>query len=297
MASIISAGTTSATSLNISADTSGVLQLASNNGTTAVTVDAAQNVGIGTSSPARKLDVAGSGDVYGQIATSNGGAFFNLDVQAATPDYKALWGTVAGVRKWGIGNYGTSASDVIAFYTGGATERARIDSSGNLLVGRMSLGTASGVSPGNAQTSSAWSINNGTNMASFNIDRVSFNAGIYYVLNGNSVGVNLSNGSTSWGAQSDERTKDIIEPITNAAEKVATLRAVIGKYKTDNEDIRRSFLIAQDVQAVLPEAVSADNKGVLNLRYTETIPLLVAAIQELKAELDTVKAELSALKG
>ena len=44
MASIISAGTTSGTSLNLSGDTSGVLQLASNGSTTAVTIDTSQNV-------------------------------------------------------------------------------------------------------------------------------------------------------------------------------------------------------------------------------------------------------------
>jgi len=51
MASIVSAGTTSSTALNMSADTSGVLQLASNNGTTAVTIDTSQYVGIGTTTP------------------------------------------------------------------------------------------------------------------------------------------------------------------------------------------------------------------------------------------------------
>jgi hypothetical protein len=59
MASIISAGTTSGTSLNLSGDTSGVLQLASNGSTTAVTVDTSQNVGIGTASPTGKLNVHG----------------------------------------------------------------------------------------------------------------------------------------------------------------------------------------------------------------------------------------------
>jgi hypothetical protein len=62
MASIISAGTTSGTSLNLSADTSGVLQLATNGTTTAVTIDTSQNVGIGTTSPssfAGKLVVNG----------------------------------------------------------------------------------------------------------------------------------------------------------------------------------------------------------------------------------------------
>jgi hypothetical protein len=43
MASIISAGTTSGTSLNLSGDTSGVLQLASNGSTTAVTINTSQN--------------------------------------------------------------------------------------------------------------------------------------------------------------------------------------------------------------------------------------------------------------
>ena len=51
MASSISAGTTSATALVCTADTTGALQLATNNGTVAVTVDTNQNVGVGTSSP------------------------------------------------------------------------------------------------------------------------------------------------------------------------------------------------------------------------------------------------------
>jgi len=58
MASVISAGTTSGTSLNLSADTSGVLQLATNGTTTAVTIDTSQNVGIGTANPSRKLTVS-----------------------------------------------------------------------------------------------------------------------------------------------------------------------------------------------------------------------------------------------
>jgi hypothetical protein len=114
-----------------------------------------------------------------------------------------------------------------------------------------------------------------------------------------SAGVYLTDNATSWSSASDERLKDIIEPIIDAANKVSTLRAVIGKYKTDEEGTRRSFLIAQDVQKVLPEAVNKqkDEIGTLSLAYTDVIPLLVKAIQELKAELDSVKAELQTLKG
>jgi hypothetical protein len=108
-------------------------------------------------------------------------------------------------------------------------------------------------------------------------------------------GVVLSNGATSWSAVSDETKKDIIEPIENGLAKIATLRAVIGKYKNEPEGIRRSFLIAQDVQAVLPEAVSpitdiTDNTTALGLAYSDVIPLLVAAIKELNAKFDAYVA-------
>jgi len=112
----------------------------------------------------------------------------------------------------------------------------------------------------------------------------------------NTGGVNLTNGATSWASASDERLKDIIEPITGAMAKVNTLRTVMGKYKTDAEGTRRPFLIAQDVIAVLPEAVDAiadtrkgDETEYLSVRYTDTIPLLIAAIKELKAEFDAYK--------
>jgi len=117
-----------------------------------------------------------------------------------------------------------------------------------------------------------------------------------YVVN-SSAGVYLGAGSTAWASASDERLKDIIEPITNGLTKVASLRAVIGKFKTDAEGTRRSFLIAQDVQAVLPEAISTTmvkddetNTEYLGVSYTDVIPLLVAAIKELKAEFDAYKA-------
>jgi hypothetical protein len=66
MASIISAGTTTGTALNMSADTSGALQLATNNGTTAATFDTSQN--------ATFVGVVGTASVFfenGQTVSSN----------------------------------------------------------------------------------------------------------------------------------------------------------------------------------------------------------------------------------
>jgi len=112
---------------------------------------------------------------------------------------------------------------------------------------------------------------------------------------GGTGGVELSSGGTSWSAMSDERLKDVIEPITSAIDKVNQLRSVIGKYKTDAADKRRSFLIAQDVKKVLPEAVSETTLAkdatdtYLTVAYTDLIPLLVAAINEMSAEIKALK--------
>jgi hypothetical protein len=115
---------------------------------------------------------------------------------------------------------------------------------------------------------------------------------VCYFHNTAGTGVALYTGNNSWSAVSDERLKDIIEPIKDAANKVSSLRAVIGRYKTDKKEIRRSFLIAQDVQKVLPEVVDigTDEQETLNIRYTEVIPLLVAAINDIKEQFDAYVA-------
>ncbi|CAB4166048.1 Intramolecular chaperone auto-processing domain containing protein [uncultured Caudovirales phage] len=115
-------------------------------------------------------------------------------------------------------------------------------------------------------------------------------SGAFGVQSGGTGGVYLADAGTSWSAVSDETQKDILEPITDGVQKVSTLRALIGKYKTDAVGTRRSFLIAQDVQKVLPEAV-VEQDGILGLAYTDVIPLLVSAIQELSAKVAALEAK------
>jgi hypothetical protein len=81
MASIVSAGTTSATALNMSADTSGVLQLASNNGTVGVTLSTAQNLMIGsTTDNGYKLKVVG-GNASNLLIDNGGQQYTQLLIQ------------------------------------------------------------------------------------------------------------------------------------------------------------------------------------------------------------------------
>jgi hypothetical protein len=121
-------------------------------------------------------------------------------------------------------------------------------------------------------------------------------ANTFYILNQSPTGVSIADGATSWSSVSDERSKTSVTPFENAAAKVLSLRAGTGRYLTDDEGVSRSFLIAQDVQAVLPEAVDVggDEQGTLSLRYTDTIPLLVAAIQEQQAQIAQLTQRLAA---
>ena len=115
--SSISAGTTSTTTLVHSGDTTGSLVFKTNDtgsgGTTAVTIDTSQNVGIGTTSPAYPLDVAGNLRSNSWIGRANGSA-----PSADCAIYRATDNTLG--------------------FSTASTERMRIDSSGNVLVGTTS---------------------------------------------------------------------------------------------------------------------------------------------------------------
>ena len=81
------------------------------------------------------------------------------------------------------------------------------------------------------------------------------------------------------------------------AKKVAPLLGA----KVDDETVRRPYLIAQDVQAVQPQAVkpapfdiaedgtSKTGENYLTVQYEKLIPLLVEGIKELRAEIKALK--------
>jgi hypothetical protein len=167
--------------------------------------------------------------------------------------------------------------------------------SGSLLLGT-TTGTAARLHIAHPQTQESIRIRNTDSAAGRERRLTTDNNNTFYVLDETTVGVYIGQGSTSWTGLSDERHKDVIEPIENAASKVSSLRAVIGKYKTDEDGVRRSFLIAQDVQAVFPEAVDTTDPDKLGLRYTELIPLLTAAIQEQQALIQDLTARLEAVE-
>jgi hypothetical protein len=94
-------------------------------------------------------------------------------------------------------------------------------------------------------------------------------------------GVYLGQNSTAWTANSDLRLKDVVGTIEGALDKLSQIRGVLYSWKADAKKRVYPGVIAQEVQAVLPEAIDADDPEKLGVRYSELVPLLVNAVNEL----------------
>ena len=212
------------------------------------------------------------------------------------------------------------AANTVAFATGGV-DRTRITSDGNLVHGPGGTGNGAAVMSMNAGSASgsygtiSFRKNNVQNcmilhrsgaIGGASNDLALFGEsgnGIYTYTNGGTAGPYVASGGTSWTNSSDERLKNITGEIQDGLSKVCTLRASQFTWKGDVTAKPQVGLIAQDVQAVLPEIVTSsvvskdDPTEYLGISYTEVIPLLVAAIKELKTELDAATARIAALEG
>lgn len=295
----------------------------------------AGNVGIGTASPTQKLDVNGNVAITGasrrilsDFSAALTGTFFQTSTVNGTTNLGVIPnGTGALSQMLLFSNSDSTNSGALSLYHTAGNGYVQTSANGTGVAGNLyyypggtfcaAMNTTGNVGIGvftpNGKLEVSDPVNRTEATAQFTISGSGYAAAHYldatgYYIRHNSAsrqirviantgGVSLAAAATAWAAISDETQKDIIEPITNAASKLSAVRTVIGKYKTDDEGTRRSFLIAQDIQAVLPEAVDTDADGILSLRYTEMIPLLVAAIKEQQAMIEDLKARVTALGG
>ncbi len=106
---------------------------------------------------------------------------------------------------------------------------------------------------------------------------------------------------------SDERVKFDKEPVSNAVEKICSLTGyTFGIQLTESESVRSAGIIAQDLEKVLPVAVSSDGSGTTpegkeindlkTVDYSAMSALYVEAIKELTNRLKGVESELAALR-
>jgi len=103
---------------------------------------------------------------------------------------------------------------------------------------------------------------------------------------------------------SDRREKTDFAPAKSYLDTICAIPVQTFKYIDQTDDELNLGVVAQDVQSVAPELVSESNWGTekepkmrLSIYQTDLQYALMKCIQELKAELDSVKAELATLKG
>ena len=349
MTSTINASTSSG--IVQSADTSGILQLQTAN-TAALTIDASQNVGIGTASPSFGLVVQkdnGSGYVAGFRSTS-GSPMLTIQTTGGTTQLQGLnsalsatadiamqvsggnvgIGTsspafpldVAGAMRgnsW-IGRTNTSAptadaaiyraaDNTLAFSTAN-TERMRIDSSGNLLVNRTTQSQSGQYSADFDGTSKRGAVYNNT--AAFTSSNF-----VTFSDRGTIVGTIAQNGpsTVNYATSSDYRLKENIAPMQNALATVQALKPVTYKWKSDGSD--GQGFIAHELQAVVPDCVTGEKDAVEivddlddegKVISTKEVPryqgidtsflvaTLTAAIQEQQALIESLTTRLTALE-
>jgi hypothetical protein len=237
----------------------------------AMTIDSSGNVGIGTASPASKLELSGIGT----------GVWLTLDRQDTNTNIIDF--TETGTRLGYVGYVGdnliiNNAKTSSTTFNIANAEKMRLDSSGKLLVG-----TTSGAGRFNiAQSGNLWAQTiNHSNATQFFID---------FQQNGSQVGSITGNGTNaSYNTISDERLKENIKDTTHVV-NIDDIRVREYDWKVDGSHQRFGF-IAQELEAVYPEAVTSpeDENEMKSVDYSKLVPLLVKEIQTLKARMETLE--------
>jgi hypothetical protein len=221
------------------------------------------NVGIGTTSPSKLLDIYSSGTtntaqlVISESTSTNRlylGTFSNGSYISLGGTYQGGW-TTNGTNA--IANIGMSASNgasTIQFETSatnaaGPTERMRITSGGNILMGT----------------------------SSDNGERLYVSGSI------------RATGTIT--ANSDIRIKNNITKIENALEKVGQISGYT--YNTNYDDKRHGGVIAQEIDKVFPEIVNTGNDGLMGVEYGNISALLIEAIKEQNTKIKNLETLLA----
>ncbi len=312
MSTKIKAGT-STTGAVVDADTTGILELQSGSTpTTAVTIDANQNVGIGTT-PSTWNTFTGSLQIAGASLSGLGAnntalgsnAYYNSAWKYYGTGSATLYQQNAGLHTWQYAGSGTAGNNITF------AEAMRIDSSGNVLVGTTTASNKFVVSADSGGTAVAQIINT---TSSGNVISVSSTlqsngnntSSAHYQGNTNGVGnwYLFGNGTSSYS--SDERLKKNIETTRSGyLEDLCKLRVVKYNWRLDEEGKNKELgLIAQEVEQVFPNLVqddlnpvSQDDDTIYKQLKQSVLPfMLLKAIQELNAKVDaqaTVIADLT----
>jgi len=269
-------------------------------------------LGIGTSSPATKLNVAvaySSGTIVPSIKISTVGGYNNgsgtgIDFGQDQGTYlNWVTGRIASPRtgsNWG-GSLTFSTNDDSA--EAALVERARIDSSGSLLVNITSP------SSGGFASGTKFAVNAGGNVAA-GFRRAESSGTNEYIrfTDGDdqdcgSIDVNATANTTAYNTSSDYRLKQDIAPMVGALAKVSSLKPCTWNWKHAPEVEGQGF-VAHELAEVVPDCVTGvkdemDAEGNPVYQGIDTsflVATLTAAIQEQQALITQLTDRISVLE-
>jgi len=236
------------------------------------------NVGIGTTSPQRQLEVIENIDGAGDMGINNPSTGSNavalmavnadgaqLSLQAHSSNYVAAHradrvSVISATNAAGLDLTATAANADLRIFTGGYAdfnERLRVANNGNIGIGAT----------------------NPTNILT--VQRNSFTDPI----------------ADAWTTYSSRRWKTNIRTIDGALEKVKNLRGVYyDRKETGKHDMG---LIAEEVGEVIPEVVTfeANGKDAASVDYPRLVALLIEAIKEQQKQIGALQAAMNATGG
>lgn len=279
--------------------------------------DSAGNVGIGTTSPATKLDVSGPASVTSFTGTTKLGV--TVRGSTAATDYSGIdlignnqTNPVARIAVLTTGGGSSLSFGTSNNYGNGITNTAAtITSGGNLLVGSTTPSqTMDGlfVKGKVTATGNQWNFLAYTQADQMTLgcrdDYYLRSPAVYDRTSGGAANVFVDSSGYLYRSTSSIRYKRDVVSYDKGLETVSALRPVYYKSNVESpdgaiRDEQYAGFIAEEVAAAgLEEFVVRNDQGQPDaLHYGNMVSLLTKAIQELKAELDSVKAELAALKG
>ena len=259
--------------------------------TQAMTLDASGRLGIGTSSPEALLTINQN--------NANGIVIRSADTNGSTVDIGVS--TTSGYSYVAASRRGTGTFQPLAFFTS-SLERMRINSSGNLLVGRtdeQDLNTTTtkglqlsqnGLISASRSSGAALALQRTTNdgaVAAFFRDTATVGS------------ISITTTATTYNTSSDYRLKENIAPMTGALAKVQALKPVTYTWKSTGE--ASQGFIAHELAEVVPDCVTGekdavDEEGNPQYQGIDTsflVATLTAAIQELNAKVTALEAQLN----
>ena len=253
----------------------------------AMRINSSGNLAVGTTSPAHELHVADASTP-------------EIVVEDTTNNVKAYLGASDT-----NGRVGTLSNDHLQFRTND-TERMRLDTSGQFLVGTTALPTDDNTALGFG-VSSAQELRVGVNNGKAAMFKRASSAGtvVEFRKDGavtGSISVTTSN-TTSYNTSSDYRLKENVVDLDGAIARVKQLAPKRFNFIADDSTTVDGFL-AHEAATVVPEAVTGthnqvdddDNPVYQGIDQSKLVPLLTAALQEAIAKIETLETKVAALE-